>query len=390
MSENLVPSSGLYTCISCKVAFESAETQRLHYRSDWHRYNLKRKVADLPPVTREQFEQKDQARKEETEKQVEKPVFKGYCDACRKSFGTENQYNNHIQSKKHKDSLAKYVPRAKKNQDIVQEKPLDMTFTEETTEEEIMSKIDAKIKAAPRLTEKDCLFCQHVSIDFEENMTHMTKVHSFFIPDIEFLVDLQGLIRYLGEKISVGNICLFCNGKGKGFSSMDAVRKHMTDKGHCKLAYEDEDDAVDLVDFYDFSTSYPQPEDGETVDIDEELTELTNQLHLADDELSLVLPSGAVVGHRHMKRYYDQKLRPEETRDSILINKLIGQYSDSNVFESLRSFSSSHQRRMITDGKRGVIKSTEAFKEKRIHQDYKTRVGMQANKLQKYFREQII
>lgn len=27
----------------------------------------------------------------------------------------------------------------------------------------------------------------------------MTKVHSFFIPDVEYLSDLKGLIKYLGE-----------------------------------------------------------------------------------------------------------------------------------------------------------------------------------------------
>ncbi|KAI8343758.1 C2H2 type zinc-finger-domain-containing protein [Chlamydoabsidia padenii] len=391
MSESAASLTSIFTCISCKVAFETAESQRLHYRSDWHRYNLKRKVADLPPVELAQFQQKDQAKKAETKKLEETPVFKGYCEACRKSFGTENQYNNHIQSKKHKETQAKYVPRPKKTVEQPEERQVvDMTFTEETTEDEILSKIDAKIKAAPRLAETECLFCNTTSATLEDNLTHMTKVHSFFIPDIEYLVDLQGLIRYLGEKISVGNVCLFCNGKGKGFLSMDAVRKHMTDKGHCKLAYEDENDAVDLVDFYDFSPSYPQGVDGEPVDIDAELTELTNQLQLDDDEMSLILPSGAVVGHRHMKRYYDQRLKPEETRDSILINKLIGQYSDSHVFESLRSFGQGHQRRMITDGKHNNTKATEAFKEKRLHQDYKTRVGMQANKLQKYFREQII
>ena len=30
----------------------------------------------------------------------------------------------------------------------------------------------------------------------------MTEVHSFFIPDPEFLIDLQGLIEYLGAKVS--------------------------------------------------------------------------------------------------------------------------------------------------------------------------------------------
>lgn len=45
----------------------------------------------------------------------------------------------------------------------------------------------------------DCLFCSHHSKSLMKNVTHMTKVHSFFIPDVEFLVDLKGLIRYLGE-----------------------------------------------------------------------------------------------------------------------------------------------------------------------------------------------
>lgn len=45
----------------------------------------------------------------------------------------------------------------------------------------------------------DCLFCSHHSRSLMKNVAHMTKDHSFFIPDVEFLVDLRGLIRYLGE-----------------------------------------------------------------------------------------------------------------------------------------------------------------------------------------------
>lgn len=45
----------------------------------------------------------------------------------------------------------------------------------------------------------DCLFCSHHSSSLLKNVAHMTKVHSFFIPDIEYLSDLRGLIKYLGE-----------------------------------------------------------------------------------------------------------------------------------------------------------------------------------------------
>lgn len=47
-----------HTCITCRVAFVRAEMQRDHYKSDWHRYNLKRKVAELPAVSAEVFQQK--------------------------------------------------------------------------------------------------------------------------------------------------------------------------------------------------------------------------------------------------------------------------------------------------------------------------------------------
>jgi len=43
----------------------AAELQKEHYKSDWHRYNLKRKVADLPPVTAENFQQRVLAQKEQ-------------------------------------------------------------------------------------------------------------------------------------------------------------------------------------------------------------------------------------------------------------------------------------------------------------------------------------
>lgn len=51
-------SSAAFTCITCRVAFADADLQRHHYKTDWHRYNLKRKVASLPHVTAEGFNQR--------------------------------------------------------------------------------------------------------------------------------------------------------------------------------------------------------------------------------------------------------------------------------------------------------------------------------------------
>jgi pre-60S factor REI1 len=47
-----------YTCISCSLAFITASLQRQHYTSDLHRYNAKRRVAGLPPVSAAVFNEK--------------------------------------------------------------------------------------------------------------------------------------------------------------------------------------------------------------------------------------------------------------------------------------------------------------------------------------------
>lgn len=51
--------SGL-TCSTCgagaPLAFASLEAQRAHFSADWHRFNLKRRLAGLAPVTEERFD----------------------------------------------------------------------------------------------------------------------------------------------------------------------------------------------------------------------------------------------------------------------------------------------------------------------------------------------
>lgn len=42
-------------CSVCGVEFEDAAAYRAHCRSEWHNFNLKRKVKNLPPVTEEEF-----------------------------------------------------------------------------------------------------------------------------------------------------------------------------------------------------------------------------------------------------------------------------------------------------------------------------------------------
>lgn len=248
-----------------------------------------------------------------------------------------------MQSKKHKENQAAPVPKSVPPQTQVQpsqkepDTPPDdvgnssLIVDQGATEEEIDRTIDEKIAAArARLSPSHCLFCSHKSSHLDDNLTHMSTIHSFFIPDAEYLIDITGLITYLGEKIAAGNVCIYCNGKGRDFRSLNAVRKHMVDKSHCKIAYGDENERLEVSDYYDFTNSYPDAnksvpdteewEDDDNVD-DDQVDEVVsqdessesepgdlpeNEITYGDSHLELVLPSGARIGHRSLKRYYAQ------------------------------------------------------------------------------------
>lgn len=50
----------------------------------------------------------------------------------------------------------------------------------------------------------ECMFCPHQSENFLDNVKHMSVAHSFFIPDADYLVDMEGLLVYLADKITKG------------------------------------------------------------------------------------------------------------------------------------------------------------------------------------------
>lgn len=189
-----------FTCISCRVAFKEAELQRLHYKTDWHRYNLKRKVAELPPVTSEEFQRRVITQR--TNDEIGKQDKSVYCNVCRKSFGNQKAYENHMNSKKHKENELAYDPSEQKEVENSKEEKMNTESDDEDIEEVDSDEWDEE--AENPIDDDNCLFCLHHSRNLVKNLHHMTQAHTFFIPDIEYCVDLPGLLSYLGEKITQG------------------------------------------------------------------------------------------------------------------------------------------------------------------------------------------
>jgi pre-60S factor REI1 len=419
---------------------------------------MKRRVANLPPIRADAFNAKILERRTEVEEGGKSKEDR--CQACQKSFSSLNAYQSHLNSKKHKETESRLKSSAVKKpataKDAEQD-PLVVTLpassgldsvsdlqstlpthdgdratdastksskahsadllvvAEDATEEEIHAVIDAKVASSRRINpETSCLFCsQSTFTSLEESLSHMTRFHGFFLPEQEYLTDRLGLMKYLSDKICVGNMCIYCNGRGRGFASGEAARKHMIDKSHCKVAYEAEEDVFEYSDFYDFTSSYPDAQwedvsdedgqedeqdvdmDGDEGDDDGERPLPSNEVRYGDNEFELVLPSGIRLGHRSLRRYYDQSLRPtgsayttnsnsgrelatrlntrREKKDDLLVQSRGG-----NVVKARNRGEAREAKKHIS-----------TYRDSNRREQYKTQIGYRHNS-QKHFRDPLL
>ncbi|MCJ1293528.1 hypothetical protein MMC34_005083 [Xylographa carneopallida] len=316
-----------FTCVTCAIAFRSSDLQRGHMRGDWHRYNLKRRVASLPPLSSEIFAEKVLNAQAHSSAAAAKASFERSCTACQKTYYSENAYQNHLGSLKHRQRIialesgeghaADDETTSVMSSTISLGEPIESGPSEhiEPEAEAEFSKVVDGIKDAS-LEEKEpvsrrpsrphhsakeirpehplspltaqsstysstdaaepfddnspnrCLFCNYESPSLKLSVLHMTKFHGMFIPEQPYLVDLEGLIGYLQEKIVENHECLFCH-KLKG--SISGIQTHMRDKGHCMIAFDTEEEMVEVGQFYDFRSTYSDGEDeDEDTDMEDE------------------------------------------------------------------------------------------------------------------------
>mmetsp|Transcript_21650 Transcript_21650/g.62130 ORF Transcript_21650/g.62130 Transcript_21650/m.62130 type:complete len:463 (-) Transcript_21650:134-1522(-) len=196
----------------------------------------------------------------------------------------------------------------------------------------------------------------------EASLAHMSAKYGFFLPDMEYCVDLESLLGYCQEKVKLGHHCLYCQ---RIFQTWSGCQKHMIDAEHCKLRYERGVDQEEFDVFYDFTEANAeflgrgrrqQEEDGEVVyadDMDEDGDEGEDGEweDISDDEMDddvdnnedddaeddyqryeaelkthgfditplgeLVFPDGRIIGHRGLSRYYKQRFAPDGERAAV-------------------------------------------------------------------------
>jgi pre-60S factor REI1 len=301
-----------FTCVTCQLQFQSAALQREHFtKSDLHRYNAKRRVADLPAVSYEVFSEKIAERRTQLEAGLEQ--HKLACKACDKTFKSQNAYEDHLNSKRHRQNVlsgvrnmsvktlmgdsgsgsgsdgevAPAVDTTDKDDNESSSSPQEKQQQPDGAQDDAEMAVPSTSKtpaSMPELDSTSCLFCPRKFNSLEVNLKHMSHDHAFYIPDAQYCIDVPGLLQQLGEDIAHGNICIWC---GHGFGGhitgeetdadlvkraqrgFHAVRKHMVDKSHCRIPWDTDDQRLEYSDHYDFTSTWAKYDsDGNKLDME--------------------------------------------------------------------------------------------------------------------------
>jgi pre-60S factor REI1 len=269
------PEAACFKCNNCKASFTSIDANKEHYKCDWHVLNSKRRAQNLMPLTKEEF-RKVGAKLIPRKKPASAPSVASSSGATPTSVKT-------VQGTRTLEPVqSALVPT-----EAVMVPDVEQEF-EELEVDPLVSIFDNQRFDSP-----------------EACLAHMTAAYGFYIPDEKYVIDVSDLLEYLGSKVKTGGMCLYCH---RQFRSAYACQNHMKDAGHCKVAYEEEDDVEELEEFYD----YFEDEDGDSEEGEEQ-----GEAHVSDIG-ELVLPDGRTVGHRAFQIYYKQRHRPVDDRPSVL------------------------------------------------------------------------
>jgi pre-60S factor REI1 len=78
---------------------------------------------------------------------------------------------------------------------------------------------------------------------FETNLDHMRTTHGFAIQYSEFVIDVRSLVGYLATEVQLWRECLYC---GTTKPSTTRIQSHMRDKGHCLLNLDREPEILNF------------------------------------------------------------------------------------------------------------------------------------------------
>lgn len=342
------------TCTACQQEIVGLENRRVHYHSDLHVVNLKRKVSGMGPLTEAEFAERvtvlQESKTEGSKKRGGRE--KSVCHTCHKTFSSARALENHEQSRRHLDMLRRKdasVSDMTEGEEAVAAHPVDGDeemgeWSFDDTNAEIDAELNKRLLAwKEEGSERRCPFDAHELPSSEEALKYMADTFGFFVPYAERLTNAADLVRYIGQKVCIGFACLACD---KGFVSVEDARKHMLGVGHFRVTSNNDAFHDEFGEFYDWGRPAAGDDGWEEVDHtdpevqtgvlvttaqgrEDSMTEPPiGRLDVADGgddgttEIYAIAIGDKLVGHRSYQKYYKQKNGATmDVRDSVVANR---------------------------------------------------------------------
>ena len=247
-------------------------------------YNLKRRIAELPPLSLQTYTEKV-ADGLETSKPKDLGVSRDRnCAHCNQTYKDLKLYQRHLKSWQHVQKVE--APESDQDPTLVQNgTSLENALLAENQSD---SEGESVASVVEHFNPSSCLFCTRNHATLDESLQHMQQEHGMFVPDREHLVDLETFVGYLFTIIAEFNECLYCRHIK---STSHGIRQHMLNKGHCKLRSRDD---PEYEEFYDNDDS-----DADADALKGKAVRSTDMEKLqSDSDHEVRLDSGRVIGDR--------------------------------------------------------------------------------------------
>lgn len=197
-------------------------------------------MGGVPGVTEALFEARQSALDHEKNKSNEAPMLYT-CGICGKGYRSSKAHEQHLQSRSHvlrvsqgttvngeeDKAIIRPLPRRVQHGGSIDEDS-DDEWVEVNSDEDLaaeasdsLSKLNVNQSGSAEDMDDDadkyeldptcCLMCDKNNKTLESCMVHMHKHHGFFIPDIEYLKDPEGLLTYLGLKVLTYQFTIQCS-----------------------------------------------------------------------------------------------------------------------------------------------------------------------------------
>ena len=185
-SSNVIVGTLITSTTAPGKVFGSRSELAQHYKSEWHKYNLKRREANLPLLIESEFQARWEAALALRAEQQKASSMAGKAHLKKKKNKDKDKNKNEKDSKKVSQiggGGGGGEDVSEDDEDAVGDVATKTAATTSSSSTKVHPKETPESQENPEINPLQSLFDSNVSETLEENVTYMERKYGFFVPD---------------------------------------------------------------------------------------------------------------------------------------------------------------------------------------------------------------